>query len=115
MMNVTRFLREGARFMAADRPDLWNVEDAFDRLTQMFSYLVGVENSGEIGTAGFVLQKFVGVDDDEGVITWRLARNILTFEIFEEEGESLVSDWTDTSALSNIGLDIPDPSLDNDD
>jgi len=113
MMDVTRFLREGSKFMAADRPDIWDVDNAFDTLSHMFSYLAGLDESGEIGTGGFVLQKFIDIDN--GDISYYLQRKILEFIVFEDENETTVMDWSHSSHLSNIGLDVPDPSIDNDD
>lgn len=116
-MDVTRFLREGAKFMAADRPDIWTVDSAFDVLVKLFSDLAGQDGSGEIRVGGFALQKYVGTGDEEGLIEYNLHRQVLTFEIWEDENVTAVYDWTDCSALSNIGLDVPDPfdsDLDND-
>lgn len=99
--------------MAADRPDIWDISNAFESLSQMFSYLAGMDESGEIGTGGFVLQKFI--DIETGDIAYFLQRKILEFIIFEDENETTVMDWSQSSKLSNIGLDIPDPSIDTDD
>ena len=113
MMDVTVFLREGAKFMATDRPDLWDAESAFEQLSSMFSYLAGVDESGEISTGGFALQKFI--DLSSGDISYNLHRKILELNVFINERETSVHDWTTYSALNNIGLEVPDPFIDNDD
>lgn len=112
-MDITRFLQEGSKFMAADRPDLWDQAEAFEKLVAMFSYLLDLEESGEVATGGIVLQKFF--DEENDSVSWHLHRKILEFEIFQDESETALIDWTDESSLCNIGLDIPDQSFDIDD
>lgn len=111
MNDTTVFLQEGAKFMSRDRPDLWpEPADAFRQLRSMFSYCAGEEESCSIGIGGFTLHKFM---TNEGEIEYALQRNILNFTIFEEENETLVYDFTKTSQLVDIGLNIPE-DLDND-
>lgn len=111
-MDITRFLQEGAKFMAHDRPDIWNKETAFNSLTDMYSHLAGQDGDGQIDTGGFSLQKFDNTDD--GIIEYHLHRKVLEFVYFEDENETLLTDWTDCSTMINIGLDIPKATFDED-
>lgn len=102
--------------MATDRPDIWNVSDAFFVLSGMFSYLAGLDGPGSTSCGGFSLYKYCNEEGEELEIEYALDRQVLTFTIFDES-ETLLTDWTTESALSNIGLNVPefDPSLDDDD
>lgn len=103
-MDITKFLREGSKFLAADRPDIFDdIEDAFSTLSTAYSTLAGNDDDGEISFAGFVLQKFYR----DGVVEYHLHRRILEYQFFTDEDEVVLKNWTTCSALSNIGLDVP--------
>ena len=96
--------------MAADRPDLWTVAEAFENLTAMFAYLAGLDESGVVTIGGFCLQKFYSPDD--GAIEYQLQRQVLSMDIDMDEFDSFLYDYTGNSTLCNIGLDVP--TLDTD-
>ena len=103
-MNVTKFLRESARFMAKDRPDIWSQDSAFKTLTMWYSELAGMDDGGEISTGGFALTK----REYDGLIEYELHRKITQFTIFEEENVTDLMDWTTHGTLVDIGLDLED-------
>lgn len=104
-MDVSNFLKESARFMAADRPDIWNEESAFHTLVDWYSKLSDDEHeNGEICSGGFGLSK----RSEDGLIEYELNRKITQFNIYQEEEETSVFDWTNGATVVDIGLDIPD-------
>ena len=103
-MNVTKFLRESARFMAKDRPDIWSERTAFETLTRWYADLMGETEDGEISTGGFALSK----REYDGIIEYELSRKVATFTIFQEENVTDIMDWTTNGTLVNIGLDLED-------
>ena len=101
-MNVSKFLQESARFMAADRPDLWTKEDAFDILSTWFATLAGEEGSAEISSGGFALTK----RQEDQFIEYELHRKISQFCVFPEEEETSLFDWSSGGTLVDVGLDL---------
>lgn len=101
-MNVTKFLQESAKFMAHDRPDIWDADSAFKTLTSWFSHLAGEDEGGEISSGGFGLTK----RDSDGVIEYELHRKITQFCVYPEEEETSLFDWTTNGELVDVGLDL---------
>lgn len=105
-MDITRFLQEGAKAMAADRPDNWTTESALDQLLHMYNYLSDLE-IGEISTGSWALQKRYL----DGVVEYHLNKKILEFHYYQDENVSDLTDWSRGSKFFTLDLDIP---LDND-
>src|SRR5437868_1909123 len=76
--NLAKFINEGAKIMAIDRPDVWPDEAAaVATLSKWFSELNG-DQALSIERAGWVLFKH---DHDEGLTEYSLMRNVLDYTI----------------------------------
>lgn len=108
-MDITTFLRESAKIMAADRPDIWDEAEAFSALVAWHADLSDdALGDGEISSGGFSLSKRTYPQEDGGMIEYELNRKLITFDIFPEEEETSTFNWTTHGKLVDIGLDIPD-------
>lgn len=108
-MNVSNFLQQSAKFMSADRPDIWSVDTAFKTVTEWFSLLAGDDEGGEISSGGFAMTKRI----TDGVYEYELHRKVIQFTVFDDEGTSIF-DWTRGGTLVDVGLNIVDEEDDYD-
>lgn len=107
MNDLSKFIQEGAKFMAADRPDIYSVEEAADSLSRWFSNLSGFDPDDDnrhtaTGSGGFELTRFV---DEYGDSEYTLNRHIISFNPFEND--PYIFNWTKNGALTDI-LDLED-------
>lgn len=113
MDNFSIFVRAAARFMAADRPDIYNEDTAHRDLVTWYSELSSKDKPGSMGTGGFSLVKSV---DDEGDVYWMLSRHIVELSVFITETDSDVFDWTAESKLvGQVDLGVPVHEEEDDD
>lgn len=112
--NTIDFLRESARFLAKDRPDVYTEQSALSDLTEMMEHMRETDEPTWTSFASFLFVKHVE-DGDEGerVEEWILTRKISSLAIFEPENEVSVFGHTDGSGTLKVGVDLPDP-LDQD-
>lgn len=108
-MNVIDWLTHTARWMHADRPDLYlSVDDAFDDLSTVHDKLSLRDGSSWTSWGGFFLHKW----EEDGVVEWNLMKKISSADVFLDENAVNVTGWTDTSGTMSVGVLIPGPDLD---
>lgn len=104
------FMQAAARFMVADRPDIFPNEDSAKEALVEWYMDLSEDDEDNIGwsTGGFTLRKII--DDD--VITWVLERSIAQLTIFPEENIAHIYNWAhDGAVVGKADLGIP-PQID---
>lgn len=110
MSDFSKFIQEGAKFMVADRPDVFDTDSATEALSRWFSELSAHDMDNDnrpvsFGSGGFELTRLV---PEEGENEYVLNRHILSFTTYAGEGESYLFNWTKRGALTDILLDVED-------
>lgn len=79
MTDFNDFLDEGAKAMAAERPDLWGFDEARSTLHRWSWELIEQGGPGSISSGGFVLSRDPSAPA-EGEYDWSLTRNVVNFD-----------------------------------
>lgn len=110
--NTIDFLRESAKFMALDRPDIYHNESlALHDISEMMEVMREANESTWTSFASFMLIRHVEhFDDNDDVEEWFLVRKISSLAIFPSEGEVQVFGHTKGSGTLKHGVDLVDPT-----
>lgn len=111
-MNMTDLFREGAEFMARDRPDIYTVESAMEDLIRYHDDLAQHDGPGWCSFTDFVLFKHV---EEEEMIEWHLTRKLASATIFPQEEVARVYGHTKDSGTLTRQINLPDPLDDTED
>lgn len=96
MDNMIDFLRENAKFMAADRPDIYNAESALADLISWYNHLDQSDDADYISSGGFTLSKEVSPDGH--VVEYFFARLVSSAHIYVNDGDFDTFNWLSGSA-----------------
>lgn len=108
--NTIDFLRESAKYMATDRPDLYTPESALGELSVTMDKMRDIDGPGWTTFASFMLFKHIEeFDDNEDVEEWFFMRRISSMAIFPSEGEVQVFGYTKGSGTLKHGVDLLGP------
>lgn len=109
--NTIDFLRETAKFMAKDRPDVYTEESALSELSGIMETMRSTNGPGWTTFASFMLFKHIEeFDDNEDVEEWFFMRRISSLAFFPSEEEVQVFGYTKSSGTLKYGVDLLDPS-----
>lgn len=107
-VNIIDWLRETARYMRADRPDLYeSEEEALEDLSQIYHSLGDYDYPCWSAWAGFFLHKWT----EDGLTEWTFTKKISEAAVFPEEGKIKVYGWTASSGTLKTGVNLPSPDF----
>src|SRR5690349_7285291 len=107
MTDAIKWMTETAKFMAKDRPDLYDDEtEAFADLSKIYDAMADTEGPTWTSWAGFNLVKH----EEDGIVEWDFTKKISTCAIFVDEGVCDVYGWTSKSGTIKHGVELPSPS-----
>jgi hypothetical protein len=104
MSKLREFITAGATAMAAERPDIFTFDSAARDLMRWFGELQD-DDEGFIGSGGYLLQKSTWHDGTTN-IEYRLVREVVSYDLFPDEGGTSTFDWLTHSALWNVDTGI---------
>lgn len=104
MTNIIDFMRESAKFMAADRPDVYTPESALDDLSQM---MIRMRDQGGDGISSFASYMLIRHEED-GLEEWDLVRKLSTAVIDYDDPEAMVYSHTKNSGVLTSSINLPD-------
>jgi len=104
--NFSIFMHAAAKFMVADRPDVFSSEDEARKiLVDWYTDLAEDEDSNvSWSTAGFNLRKTT----IDGFIHWHLERQIVSFAVFpDEEVSHIYNEARSGEIVGKVNMEIP--------
>lgn len=104
MTNIIDFMRESAKFMASDRPDVYTPESALDELSQMMVRMREQDDDGITGFASYMLIRHI----EDGLEEWDLVRKLSTAVIDYDDPEAMVYSHTKNSGVLTTNINLPD-------
>lgn len=106
-LNTMDWLQHTAVWMQQDRPDIYSTaQEAFTDLHNHYDSMSEEEGSGWTAWGGFMLHKH----EEDGVVEWNLMKKITSLDIFIEEFEVSVTNWTKSSGTMSRGVEyLPAP------
>lgn len=106
--SLSDFTNAAAKWMRADRPDLWSShEEALLDITTAFSELSGYDDEDEavVHFSGFTLTRI----PMDGMVEYVLSRKLISFAVYTEDEESDTFDWTHLGKLvGTVELNLPE-------
>lgn len=108
MLSVIDWLRESAKFMADDRPDIYNFESALYDLSDAVEQLRTLDNGYITNTFLFTSYSLIRIADAEGVEEFILSRKLSSVTLFTPEDDCLVLSHTDKISLPKVDDDYDD-------
>jgi hypothetical protein len=103
-MNVIDFLRESAKFLALDRPDLYTEETAMDELDRIMNQMRDIPGSGATSFTDYYLLRYT----EEGLEEWDLVRKLSSVVSYDDEPGVWVCSFTHGSEALKHGINLPD-------
>lgn len=105
-MNVIDWLKESAKYMAVDRPDIYSTETALRDLSNYVELLRQVDLPYNwVSFSSYVLLRHV----DDGIEEFDLVRKLSSVSLFPEEEINLVFSHTGLSNTLKTGVNLPSP------
>lgn len=105
-MNVIDWMRESARYMAADRPDIYTPATACTELFRYVEFLRKLDMPFNwVSFSSYILIRQM----DDGVEEFDLTRKLSSVSLFPEEEDVLVFSHTSLSKTLSVGVNLPSP------
>jgi hypothetical protein len=102
-LTVIDWLRESARFMARDRPDLFDEDTAMQVLDKYMNQMRELPGAGATSFEDYMLLRYV----EPGIEEWDLVRRLSSIVSFEDEDNVWVYSHTHDSDALALGVDLP--------
>lgn len=101
--NVIDFMSATAKFMAKDRPDLYQSnEEALDEISRVMDSMRDDENRVALFSS-YAMFWLPDADGDEWILTRKIA-TVLT----DNDGTAIAYGWTNGSGTLKYGVELPD-------
>lgn len=94
--DMKSFIKKSAKFMAADRPDLWDKDKAKIALKRWIPFLK--DNGDFTGSGSFLVFLHIDHEEDGGGKQYSLVRSIYDVNIYDDD-DNYEFDWIKGSAV----------------